>query len=104
MLSLLGEGVQGCVYLVQHRLTFKKYALKIYKKEGLKKFSKHIDFGLEGRVMENLDHPFIVKMISSYETKNYNALLMEFCKGGDMFFHLKKVGIARKQGFAEPNV
>ena len=62
------------------------------------------DSTYEAKVLEKLKHDFIVKLVTSYETSNYNAILLEFWKGGDLFFHLKKVWKAKRLGFAEQNV
>ena len=35
-----------------------------------------------------LDHPFICKTYSSFETNNYFNLLIELCPGGELFFHI----------------
>lgn len=38
--------------------------------------------------VDMLDHPFICKTFSSFETWNYFNLLIELCPGGELFFHI----------------
>jgi len=35
-----------------------------------------------------LNHPFICKTYSSFESHNYFNLLIELCPGGELFFHI----------------
>ncbi len=37
-----------------------------------------------------LDHPFIAHMHYSLETEKYVVLGLEYCCGGELFYHLKK--------------
>lgn len=40
--------------------------------------------------MVELDNPFITKLYYAFESKFYLAFVMEFCPGGEIFYHLKK--------------
>lgn len=61
LLSLLGEGGMGYVFLAEHNIIGKKYALKIVKPERLDDTSRQ-RFETEARVIARLDHPNIVKI------------------------------------------
>ena len=41
--------------------------------------------------MVEIDHPFIIKLEASFETKDFIVFLMEFSSGGELFFQLRKV-------------
>ena len=43
--------------------------------------------------MINIKHPCIVKLDFAFQTKNYLIFAIEFCPGGDLFTHLKKIRI-----------
>lgn len=45
---------------------------------------------MEKRVLENLEHPFIVRLHQAFETSKSLALLLEYCQGGELFFHLTR--------------
>lgn len=59
--SLLGQGGMGYVFLAQHNIIKKDYALKIIRPDKLDEFSWK-RFEIEGRVIAKLDHPNIVKI------------------------------------------
>ena len=41
--------------------------------------------------MTKLNHPFVIKMEYAFVTKNYLAFVLEYCSGGELFYHLRKV-------------
>ena len=43
---------------------------------------------LERDLLLKVDHPFIVKIEDAFQTQNYLHLVLEFCPGGELFFHL----------------
>lgn len=43
-------------------------------------------------IMSRSDHPFIVKLFWAYQTSKVLNLVMEFCPGGELFFHLHNLG------------
>jgi len=36
--------------------------------------------------MTQLDHPYLVKLEWSFESRNYIVFVMEYCSGGEMFY------------------
>jgi len=59
--SLLGHGGMGYVFLAQHNIIKRDYALKIIRPDKMDDFSRQ-RFEIEGRVIAKLDHPNIVKI------------------------------------------
>jgi serine/threonine protein kinase len=59
--SLLGQGGMGYVFLAQHNIIKRDYALKIIRPDKMDDFSWQ-RFEIEGRVIAKLDHPNIVKI------------------------------------------
>lgn len=60
--SLLGEGSYGKVVLVKKKSNGQQYAMKILKKKEIEKRNQVGHTMAERRILEAIDHPFIVKM------------------------------------------
>ena len=46
----------------------------------------------ERHILASLGHPFIIRLIGSYQDRTNLHLLMEFASGGEMFSHLRHAG------------
>lgn len=82
---LLGAGTFGRVYMVSKPSTnTKAYALKIQEKRAL------IDYGMvkgvlnERNIMIRLNHPFIIRLVSSCQDDPNIYMLMELYQGGEL--------------------
>jgi serine/threonine protein kinase len=74
----LGRGGMGVVYLAEHQRLLKKYALKILPQAFSEDPQLVERFHNEARVMADLNHPNIVKVVNmSYEETTY-YLVMEY--------------------------
>merc|ERR1712110_371540 len=51
----------------------------------------------ERKVLESMTHPFIVQMAYAFQTPTKLYLVLEYCNGGELFFHLSRAG-----RFSEP--
>ena len=93
------------IFLVRHKLTGKIYAMKIIEKESLEKENKVKQVLNEKNIMLQLESPFIVKLYWSFQSKSKLPFVMDFCAGGELFYHLHNVGkLTEKQAkfyFAE---
>jgi serine/threonine protein kinase len=67
------------------------YALKSMDKSLIAQCKKTDYVMNEQEIMESLDHPFIMKIHYSFTTKNYLNLVLDFCPGGELFFHIVKM-------------
>ena len=66
------------------------YALKSMDKTFIEDWKK-MDYVInEKEILAKMSHPFIVKMYYSFNTKNYLNLVLDFCPGGELFFHIVK--------------
>jgi len=45
----------------------------------------------ERRILELIDHPFIIKLKYAFQTKDKLYLVMDYCPGGEIFFHIQRV-------------
>ena len=78
----LGKGGYGKVYEVKNKKTGKVSACKHLSKlniKNLEKFKKEIDY------LRKLDHPNIIKIYDTYESDRSLYIIMELCKGGEIF-------------------
>ncbi len=66
--------------------------MKVVDKEPLEKENKVKQILNEKRIMEKLEHPFIVKLYWSFQSKKKLQFVMDFCAGGELFYHLHNVG------------
>ena len=78
--------------LVRYKQTGKIYAMKVVEKEPLEKENKVKQVLNEKRIMEHLEHPFIVKLYWSFQSRKKLQFVMDFCAGGELFYHLHNVG------------
>lgn len=46
----------------------------------------------ERKILEKIDHPFIVKMKYAFQNEQKLFFVLEYCPGGELFFYLSKVG------------
>lgn len=97
VLSKLGDGSFGTVFLAINQFTKAKVALK-----KIKKYDTSIDLSFNEKVstsscskdqlikneiniLKNLDHPNIVKIIEFYNTKKAYYIVNEYCPLGELF-------------------
>lgn len=102
--SLLGEGAQGSVYLWKDLSDDKTLAIKVCKKHPINKRNKQEDIYREVEILKQMDHPFILKLLDCFEWKTHVYIALEFCQGGDLFYHLQKVSSSRKKRFTEYSI
>ena len=77
----LGEGSFGVVYLVKEKAAVTYYALKRIKMNKVEKenFSSYIE--MEKKILLQIEHPFIVKLIKTLKDKNAIYFLEEYING-----------------------
>lgn len=66
------------------------FALKSMDKSTLNQCRKMDYVMTEKQILTNISHPFIMKMHYSFTTKNYINIVLDFCPGGELFFHIVK--------------
>ena len=88
ILSKLGSGSFGSVYLARNKYTNEKVAMKQIKKSSANLLSDG-EITDEIEILKNLDHPDIVRIIESFNTKNSYILITEYCEGGELFDQVK---------------
>ncbi len=91
-LKVIGKGYFGKVMKVKYKSDQQIYALKTIKKSKLKQ-QKHIEhIRCERKILESIDHPFIISLKFAFQTSTKLYIVMEFCNGGELFYHIRKKG------------
>jgi len=92
---VLGKGSFGKVYAMQH-VTVDTYRVvkEMHKGTILSKGNNVVDLLLNERQLlsELKGCPFVVKCFASCQDDKFLYLLLEFCSGGELEFHLRAVG------------
>ena len=99
VLSQLGKGGYAKVYEVRNKLTGEIRACKHISKIHISDFSK---LELEVNILIKIDHPNIIKLYEIFESKSSIYLIMEKCKGGEVFDHIYE-HIQSKKMYSEKN-
>ena len=84
IISLLGEGGMGNVYLAEHVSIKRKVAIKILKPELFKNEEIRKRFKNEASMLAHLQHPNIVGLIDYLEQEDGLFLIMEYVQGQDL--------------------
>jgi RAC serine/threonine-protein kinase len=66
------------------------YAVKVIKKSSLVDEESIEHVLAENRVLQNLSHSFLVKLHASFQTPDRLYFVMEYVRGGELFFHIVK--------------
>jgi len=93
LLRVLGKGSFGKVVLVQKRTGQERgglFAMKILRKTHLLRRGQIERTKTERKVLSNVDHPFIMKLHFAFQTDDKLYLVLDFCAGGELFFHLSR--------------
>ncbi len=93
MLRVLGKGSFGKVVLVQKNQGQEKdglFAMKILKKTHLLRKGQIERTRTERKVLSIVDHPFIMKLHFAFQTDSKLFLVLDYCAGGELFFHLSR--------------
>ena len=90
-LKVIGRGSYGKVLLVKKKDTNEVLAMKILKKKEMIIRNQVLHIKTERKVMEIVNHPFIIKLEYAFQNRHKLYLLTKFCPGGELFFHIQKI-------------
>jgi len=91
LLKVLGKGSYGKVMLVQHKdRPDEVFAMKALQKEYLAKRNQVEHTKTERSVLESVSHPFIVNLHFAFQTPKKLYMVLEYCAGGELFYHLSR--------------
>ena len=86
----LGQGTFGLVKLVQFET--KHFALKCLQKKQIVRYNLVDNILYEKRMMEESDHPFVLKLINTFQDQDRLYMMLEVVPGGELFAFLQKRG------------
>ena len=92
MVKVIGKGSFGKVFLVRENKTSQMFALKVLKKDNIIRRNQVEHTKTERSVLGYVSHPFIVGMHMAFQSRDKLYFLLDYCAGGELFFHLGKVG------------
>jgi serine/threonine protein kinase len=92
IIKTLGKGSFGKVLLVKNIFNNEYYAMKILKKEFIKKQKQISHTKNEREILEKINFPFIVRMYFAFQNNEKLYIVTEFVPGGEIFYHLRKEG------------
>ena len=88
MITVIGKGSYGKVLLVRKKDTGQLYAQKVLKKAEIIRRNQVEHTMTERRILENIRHPFIIKMDYAFQSQTKLFFVLEYCPGGELFFYL----------------
>merc|ERR1740117_2122988 len=92
MIKVIGKGSFGKVFLVKEIKTSQMFALKVLKKDNIIKRNQVEHTKTERSVLGYVKHPFIVGMNMAFQSRHKLYFVLDYCAGGELFFHLGKLG------------
>lgn len=91
LVKTIGKGKYGRVMLARCMKRKTVYALKILRKTEIVRLQQVRHVMLEKRVLQSIDHPFLVPYIKHFKNNGHLFFVMEFVAGGDLFTLLKRL-------------
>lgn len=84
IMKVIGEGSFGRVFKVRKIDNGEVLALKVMKKQTLIN-NNQVKYAVsEAEIMKELDHPYILKLMYSFQTPTNLFMAVEFCENGDL--------------------
>ncbi|KAM5563695.1 serine/threonine-protein kinase [Rosa sericea] len=93
ILKIVGQGGFAKVYQVRKKGTSEIYAMKVMRKDKIMKNNLAEYMKFERDILTKVDHPFIVKLRYSFQTKYRLYLVLDFVNGGQLFSQLYHHGL-----------
>jgi len=92
LIRVIGKGSFGKVILVRRKVDNTLYAMKVLQKLNIMKRNQVEHTKTERSVLGRIDHPFIVGMKFAFQSHDKLYFVLDYCAGGELFFHLGKEG------------
>jgi len=89
-IRIIGRGGVGRVWLVQLKGTDQRYAMKVMGKADMIARKKVKRALTEREILSTADHPFIVTLYYSFQSKTKLVFVMQYCAGGEFYRIIQK--------------
>ena len=90
LISIIGRGTFGKVYLVNNKLNDKHYAMKCIRKDVVIQHESVESLQVEKLILNQVNHPFIIGMDYVFQKAYRIYFIMQFIQGGELFKHLSE--------------
>ncbi|XP_062251769.1 microtubule-associated serine/threonine-protein kinase 3 isoform X1 [Platichthys flesus] len=91
-IKLISNGAYGAVFLVRHKETRQRFAMKKINRQNLVLRNQIQQAFVERDILTFAENPFVVSMFCSFETRRHLCMVMEYVEGGDCANLLKNMG------------
>ena len=91
--KILGDGAYAKVYSGLRKRDKEPVAIKVMDKAQCNS-SSFVNIQLEIEIMSALNHPNIVNMQASWETDHETYVVLDYCRGGELFKYMKKYDLS----------
>lgn len=92
-MRVIGRGGFGVVKMVKSTTTNTRYALKCVSKKQAVEQKQQKALAHERNILAELDHPFIIKFVRSFNSARYVYFLTELVTGGELLDALDTLGL-----------
>lgn len=89
VIGTLGKGSFGHVQLVKHAVTSRTYALKTVGKQQVVQLGQQEHLLSEKRVMAKLNHPSLIRLYATFQSRDALYFVLEPSLGGELFSVLR---------------
>ncbi|VVB12790.1 unnamed protein product [Arabis nemorensis] len=97
VMKVVGQGAFGKVFQVRKKGTSEIFAMKVMRKDKIMEKNHGEYMKAERDILTKIDHPFIVQLKYSFQTKYRLYLVLDFINGGHLFFQLYHQGLFREE-------
>lgn len=91
--KVLGKGMFGNVFLVTDKNRGRLYALKTVSRKKIERYEIQENLILERKILLQLDHMLILKLVRSFKDSKRVYFLTEFVRGLDLFDVLRQLNL-----------
>mmetsp|Transcript_19555 Transcript_19555/g.24683 ORF Transcript_19555/g.24683 Transcript_19555/m.24683 type:complete len:527 (-) Transcript_19555:19-1599(-) len=89
LLDTIGTGTFGTVKLCRYNATNDYFAIKILDKDKIVKLKQQDHVKSEKGILAAVNHPFVVKLYTTFQTQTAVHFVMEYISGGELFTAIK---------------